>query len=235
MKIRTKIFFVIVLIFSEIISVADTSIPFSFDTLFFTNKTGKIIPNNDVEKLLKSKDAKQVANSFYNTGFALANKKDATLHDLRIAQSYFELAISFYAKKENHKELALCLEHKATIEYELSNYEKAVTYFQQAIAEYEKGDSVDINQIALLNNNIAFIFLNSYRFEKALRFFDIGLSIYKDLNDTVNIAKNTYQKGFTYFEAENYDSALVYYKQALVWDSLTKKPNEIIASSIPLL
>ncbi len=236
MKIRTKIFFVIVLIFSAIISVANTSVPFSFDTLRLTNKTGEIIPEKDVEdleKLLESKDAKdakQIANYFYNTGFALANKKDATLNDFRIAQNYFELAFSFYSKTESHKELALCLEHKATIEYELSNYKKAVTCFQQAIAKYEKEDSVDNNQIALLNNNIGFIFLNSYRFEKALRFFDIGLSIYKDLKDTVNIAKNTYQKGFTYFEAENYNSALAYYKQALILDSLTKKPNEIIAS-----
>jgi len=203
---------------------------FDVDTLVFTNKEGKEITTPDATKIVNSKDNKAIAELFYNTAYATANKKDANDSDFDFAIKYFDFAIYYFEKANAINELALCFEHKAAVDYNLSNYERAITLFQKAIKEYEKLDSTHVSQIAELNNNCAFIYLNTHRFENAVRFFKIGLNKYIQLQDTLNIGINYYQIGLSFYEAEKFDSALVYYNKALKYDLISGDKKEIIAS-----
>jgi PAS domain S-box-containing protein len=203
---------------------------YSVDTLLITNKEGLIQSHKEVISILNATNVSKKAELFYNTGYALANKPKATKKDFLVAISYISIAAEFYKESGSYKEFGTCLENLATIHYELSEYEKAVSLFEESIEIHKTYLSHDIAHIALLHTNIAFIFFNTYRYENAIRFFSNSLLYYTTIKDTVGIGKTLYYKGLVFYENNELDSALVYYEKALKYDLLSKNVNEILAS-----
>lgn len=203
---------------------------YSIDTLLITNKEGIIQSHKEISAILKANDTTKKAVLFYNTGYALANKPKATQKDFLVSISYISIAAEYYKISKSYKEYATCLENLATIHYELSKYEKAVSLFQESIEIHVTHIPNETSHIALLHNNIAFIFFNTFRYENAIRFFTLSHNFYRQANDTVAIGKSLYYKGLVFYENNDIDSALVYYEKALSYDLLSKNKTEILAS-----
>lgn len=203
---------------------------YSTDTLLITTKAGIIQSHKEITKILQGKEVLKKAELFYNTGYALANKKNQSTKSLQTALQYISISSEYYLLAKNMSQYCVCLENIATINYELMEYEKSIANFQKSLEIYQSDFKDDISHIAILNNNLAFIFFNTFRYENALSFFTKALDLYIQLNDTLNIGKNLYYKGLVFNENNELDSTIYYYEKALKYDLLLKNNEEIIAS-----
>ncbi|MCK9561955.1 MAG: tetratricopeptide repeat protein [Bacteroidales bacterium] len=203
---------------------------FSIDTCYITNKQGEPLSKDVITTAINSQNKREVGDMFYNSAYALANVYNMHPDSLLKAFRYFDVAIDFYTESNADVEKILCIEHKATIAYELGRTKQAIQLFQKAISEYELLETPDLHQIGMLYTNIAFVYFNSYRYDNALRFFSHAISLYDELNDSLNIAKSLYFKGLIFFESAMYDSAYTYYQRVLEFDIAHNNINEIIAS-----
>ncbi|MFO7868524.1 MAG: tetratricopeptide repeat protein [Bacteroidales bacterium] len=200
------------------------------DTLFFTNKKGDVMSKNKVTNIFNSRDYRAIADIFYNTGYVLANRHHLYQDSLHKSFIYFEYATAYYDSAGADLELALSVEHQATISYMAGEKQKAIQLYQKALQKYESLKVPDYKQIASLHTNIALIFFNSYRYMHARRFFTTALSLYKKINLPQDIAESLYYIGLSFYETEVYDSAYVYYMKALEYDKKTNNVSEIVAS-----
>jgi len=98
--------------------------------------------------------------------------------------------------------------------YYKSDYEKAVTYYIQALAEYEKSNEKNSGMANVLNN-IGVVYYAWGQHNKALKYYQKSFELYEKLNDSLGISKITNNIGNLFFEKKLLDSALVYYQKSI--------------------
>lgn len=97
--------------------------------------------------------------------------------------------------------------------YYKGDYEQTITYYLQALTEYEK--SGHTNGMANIMNNIGVIYYTWGQYNKALNYYQKSMSAFEITKDRFGISKVTNNIGNLFFENKNFDSALVNYSKSL--------------------
>lgn len=203
---------------------------FSSDTISLRTNTGSYYSSKQIDSLLLAKDFRIIAESFYRTAQHLTQSYPNSIDSLHTAQLYFTHASEYFSLANMPTEQALSIEQKASVAFHLGKSMQAIQLSQKAIEIYSGIEPQDYSHIATLHTNIGFLFLNMFRYENALRFFNNALNIGFLSQDYELLSKSLYYKGLVFYEQEQYDSTLSYYSRALEYDIILNNTNEIIAS-----
>ena len=109
----------------------------------------------------------------------------------------------------------------------LGNYDKAIEYFEHALASDLKTFGPDHPSVAIDRNNIGFAWNNKGDYDKAIEYYEQALaSNLKTLGpDHPNVAIDRNNIGFAWNNKGDYDKAIEYYEQALASDLKTFGPD----------
>jgi len=126
---------------------------------------------------------------------------------------YFKNALTISQQNNlNHKEPESLFEIALYFENS-GNYEKAIINLSEALLHFEKTNTKD--KVALVNNHIGYNYSRLYKNELALEHYLKSLSINKEINDEIGIARNYRSIGNLYYYQVNYVDAKEYYNKAL--------------------
>ncbi len=95
----------------------------------------------------------------------------------------------------------------------VSDYEESLKNYQLAL-EYITKNNTSKNPYSIIYNNMGNINIHLEKYEKGKYYFNKGLELLKDTSDIKLHAILLMNKGVTFNEREEYDSAFVYYNKA---------------------
>lgn len=101
--------------------------------------------------------------------------------------------------------------------YNLGDRDKALLYYGQALAWFEKDEEKDsrLNAVSILDA-IAQVNANKYEWDKALENYNRALNLSKELDSKANIAQELNSLGLIYSSTNEKRKALEYFEQSLV-------------------
>lgn len=195
------------------------------DTFDFHDETVKkeIQTKEYFESILQSNNKRKIAELFNKTAVYFANNNQPAR-----SLSYFDLAYQLFQENRNFKEANVVLNFKATVLYNMFQYEKAISVFNQSIKQRLLIN--DIKGIAETYEEVAFVYFNTYRLTQARRYFAQSLSFYTDIKDTAGMAEANYYIGTIYLDEQNLDSTLFFFNQSLQYDTKLKKKDDVASS-----
>lgn len=135
----------------------------------------------------KKKFAQKKALQYFSMGLELAEKEHLT------------------SKKRDFQLL------KSKIFFETGNWSEAETLLVELLNDTE----IDLESMAKLQDDLAWLFLMKGDFEKSAKHYDKLLEIFLKLNDKQEIARVTGCKGHIYFYKGDFEKAIEFYKKEL--------------------
>ena len=134
------------------------------------------------------------------------------------AYFYADVLQQFAQRIGNQKFIGKAINIKGSSFYIQSNYEKALSYFNEGLTlQMENGDK---SSEAAFCSNIGLIYSIQQNFSEALLYFEKALLIFKELGDQSKIATSYNNLGAAYKDLVNYSKSLEYFEKAL---SISKK------------
>ncbi len=110
------------------------------------------------------------------------------------------------ALSESYSTKALILSDLGVIHEELSEYDRAIEFFDEGLAIAKEYVLLDV-QIRIYSNR-GIVYKNTQQYELAIESYNKGLRLARELGDEYSIAQNLYNIGNIYLEQENFDLAL---------------------------
>ncbi len=178
--------------------------------------------------LVMSKEVISAAkNAGYTKGLALANLNAGIAcrisSDFENASAYFNDALELYSGINDKKGECRTLNAIANVELNLSNFEKAIEYYEECIYVLQSIGDLDFEAVVLMNKGLAYQQNGSLK--AALRNYLESLSIFKTKGLKIHHALYN-NLGIVFLETGNYEEALLYFTEALKHTQLNKAVND---------
>jgi len=123
------------------------------------------------------------------------------------------------------KDLGYDYQFIANCYYYLSRFDKALEYYEQALAIFEEVGKKDI--VVVLLNGIGFVYDAWGQYDKAIEYYQKALAIAEKLGRKRNIAILLNNIGNVYHSWGQYDKAIEYYQKALAIDEELGRKGDI--------
>jgi tetratricopeptide (TPR) repeat protein len=135
-----------------------------------------------------------------------------------------------WAKKNKQTEtLAWVLKRKGTLYYYLSQNDKAIANYLQALSLYQNlKDSLHIAGMYMNLGNVA----GSKK--ETIDFYLLSIQLNRKLNNQLGVSKNLVNVGTTFLDFDQNDSAKIYFEKALELSRLMRTKETIISSLLNL-
>ncbi len=135
--------------------------------------------------------------------------------DHSAAIEHYTKAKSIYDKLGKRVEAVQVLSNFGMVYSRLGDNEKALKYYQEAIATMEAEPEPDLVSIAATTSSAGLVLRNFGDLEGAAAKFSRAIELYKQVNDTLNLAGTYTNLGTVYSRKLSYDSAILYNNIAL--------------------
>jgi len=183
---------------STLIEISDYYRASNFDSslfyLFEAEKISKSLKNNDLDTI----------NFLIGDRYYLQNQ-------FLEALQYINLS----AKSKNKKISSVSLKKLGSIYYNISDYEKSLKYYLEAIKLFEELN--DIKSINYTYNNIANIYVKLEKFDKAKFYYNKFLQYSYEIKDSLYIFTSLNNLGALYRFCDKNDTAIVYYEKSILY------------------
>lgn len=126
---------------------------------------------------------------------------------------YFKKALNLSKQNKLNNKISESLFGIGIYFENIGNYEKAIIKLSEALVYFEKTNTKD--KIALVNNHIGYNYSRLYKDELALEYYLKSLSLNKEVDDQIGIARNLRSIGNLYYYQGEYADAKDYYSNAL--------------------
>ncbi|KAA3606929.1 MAG: hypothetical protein DWQ06_00645, partial [Calditrichaeota bacterium] len=138
-----------------------------------------------------------------NSKRKFANKK---------ALQYFSMGLEVAEKEQEFSAKRDFQLQKSEVLFEMGNWNDAENIFIELL----ENDEVNLKSVAKLHDDLAWLFLMKGDFEKAGKYYDKLMEIFKKLDDKQEIARTTGSKGHIYFYTGDFDKAIEFYNKELL-------------------
>ena len=125
--------------------------------------------------------------------------------NLQIAKQYAERGERLAKHLNEHEWQTRSTEQLGVVQFRKSNYDSALTYFQEALKGYEENSMVD--HLASINLFIGNVYFRTVETEKAIEYYQKSLSISLDNGYELNAAHALNNLGNLYLRQKAYDQA----------------------------
>jgi tetratricopeptide (TPR) repeat protein len=137
---------------------------------------------------------------------------------------------AIYDRLGRKLESAQMLSNLGMVYARLGANEKALNHYQQAISMMESMSKPDYSSIASTVSSMGLVLRNHNDLQGATTMFTRSLSLYSELNDSLNIAGTLTNIGTVYSRRKVYDSAILYNEKAeRIFDRLKNPRGLVIA------
>ena len=170
-----------------------------------------------IELLSKQKNLPAIADLYFELGFHNTNA------------GFFENALDYFIKSKYYFEqlhdtirLASAYSYEGIVYHYIDEKDKAKKSFETALDLAQKVNSKEAHAlIGAISNNLSALYQHAYGdMDKALEYLKLGMKYTSPDNKSyASLHANT---GFYFLEEKIYDSAFLYFKKALAFDSLLK-------------
>ncbi len=127
--------------------------------------------------------------------------------------NYYRKAYDEFIKLGENQEIGNCALRLGNIYYELGDFSEAYFFYMQSLNAYEKsGNSLGI---AKMENNLGIVSHEVGKLDEAERHYLTAYGIYQELGTLSDQCRSLNNIGLILFDRQNYDSALVYFKEGI--------------------
>ena len=183
----------------------------AIDYYEYDNKKMQDYTNQAIALSIKIGYQKGLIKAYRLLGVSYLSENKFVLAEKNIIKS---LSIAKQTKK--NFEIIKCLSNLGTIAGEQNNYQKSLSYFQQAILETRKFDTKENKEFEKgFLSNIGNVYLKLNDYDQALNYFHESLVANRKANYPQGIATDLERIGTLYFKQKKYDNAIKNHKEAL--------------------
>ena len=126
---------------------------------------------------------------------------------------YYSKAYDEFIKLENHQEIGICALNMGNIYYEMADFSQAYYYYMHSLNAYERdGDQLGI---AMMENNLGIVAHDMGKLSEAEKHYFNAYEIYREAELVTDECRSLKNIGSILYDRQLYDSALVYYQEAL--------------------
>lgn len=151
--------------------------------------------------------------------------------DYKKALMYLLQKLQIEEKRTNHRSLASVLINIGILYVSLEQYDEALSYYRRANAIITENNVADLKYY--ISNNMGDVF-ERMKNDSALIFFTESLRLGDSLNNNIYRGASMVGIGHYYLGRKNYDLALQYYKQGIVYLELANNDDLICEATINL-
>jgi len=109
--------------------------------------------------------------------------------------------------------------------YLVGQYDKAIKYYEEALATFKKLGQE--SSVAILLSNIGLVYKSWGQYDKAIKYYEEALATFKKLGQEGSVAASLSNIGNACYSWGQYDKALEYYEEGLVIDKRLGKEDRI--------
>ncbi len=157
---------------------------------------------------LETSDKEAVSNLLNNIGVIYFEKIE-----IDSAEKYFSAALQARRRLGDERKIAGSLNNLGLVYWRAAKFDSAVTCFFGAMEIFEKLD--DKETVAETANKIGTLLRQMGEFRESTEYCLKSARIYKNIGDEIGLAKSFSNLGNAYYDRKLYDSARIYYENAL--------------------
>lgn len=132
------------------------------------------------------------------------------------AFNYFFQSLKIHEVKKEEEEAALRKVNIGNVLKEMSQFEQALQYYNEALNYFQQKNDQDSKGYATdCLNNIGIIYNNQKKFDEAESFYEEALALGLDLGDSTKLMQTYINLGFTQTDKEEFSKARQSYQRAL--------------------
>jgi signal transduction histidine kinase len=184
---------------------------------------------NQAELILTRNDPSQLLPHLFKSKGEIYRK----LHITDRSLVYYSKAYDEFIKLENQQEIGNCALNMGNLYYEMADFSEAYSYYMHSLNAYERaGDQLGI---ARMENNLGTVAHEMGKLSEAERHYMNAYEIYKEYELAIEECQALTNIGLVIYDRELYDSALVYYYEALEklnTDTLDSETKEYVLSGV---
>jgi tetratricopeptide (TPR) repeat protein len=165
------------------------------------------------------------AKAHQNLGYVYSVKRqyDSAIHQL-------ETASQLFLKVGDKQNVYDCMGRISTLLYRIGRYGKSYSISMELMKEYEMNGN--LKSVAIVNGDLANMFVSIEDYDKALIHYEKALEIFKSGKDSLYIAAVHSNLGNLHYHRSDYLKAIESYKNAIAIDSLIENRKNRLATDI---
>lgn len=205
-------------IYTRLSMILSDSLPDS--ALYFANRAELILQRNDPDNLLPT--------LFKSKGkiYEIQQVRNRSLF-------YYKKAYDGFIRLEDQQEIGNCALNLGNLYYEIADFSEAYYFYMHSLHAFEQaGDRLGI---AMMENNLGTVAHEMGKLEEAKKHYINAFEIYKEAGDTEDQCQSLNNIGLILFDRQVYDSALLYFNEALGkldTDTLLTRTEQYILSGL---
>lgn len=147
------------------------------------------------------------------------------------ALKHFNLSKEIAEKLGDKLKLAAVINNMGLVYDDKADYQKALTYYLQALKLCEEGNTGNNWMYGSTLNNVGLIYQNMGKYDQALEFFNRSMKVKEKIGNIRGVGSSLHNIGLAYKLKKEYDKSLEYYLRAL---EIRKATNDLSGTALTL-